>query len=211
MYNHQEFIESVKRSFENYNQYGKRSSRKVAPIHNYLANALSLVYGEGYEIFCSERNNEFKATGKYYNKNIDITVVKDNKPVFCLGVKFITSNFKQNANNYFESMLGETANIQSNNIPYAHIIVFRKETPYYDKDGKVKKIEIIDDKDMTKYIKLMFDFQQHHRPFGIGITFIDINETDLCEHKMEGLVSTKFSNERLFTDIYEYKQYLTGE
>jgi hypothetical protein len=210
-YNHLDFIESVKKSFENYNQFGKRSSKKVSPIHNYLADVLCSIYGSEYEVYCSDRNKEFKATGKYYNKNIDITVVKDNNSVFCLGVKFITSNFKQNANNYFESMLGETANIQTNNIPYAHIIVFRKETPYYDKYGNVKKIEIIDHKDMSKYIKLMFDTQHQHKPFGLGITLIDINNDLICESEFEGLIKTKFTNERLFRDIYEYKQFLEGE
>ncbi len=50
-----------------------------------------------------------------------------------MGLKFVTSNYKQNANNYFESMMGETANIQRQNIPYAQVIVLRYETPYYKK------------------------------------------------------------------------------
>lgn len=65
-----------------------------------------------------------KVKGKYYDKDIDITVTKDNKPVMCIGIKFITSNYKQNTNNYFENMMGETANIQAlKNLPYFQLIV----------------------------------------------------------------------------------------
>lgn len=46
-------------------------------------------------------------------------------------------------------MMGETANIQRNNIPYAQIIVLRHETPYYkkgldnQKNKTPEKIEVI--------------------------------------------------------------------
>lgn len=63
-------------------------------------------------------------------------------------------------------MIGETANIQRQDIPYAQVIVLRYETPYYKKGlGKQKnkipsKIEIINQKDLNKYVNLVFDTQQ---------------------------------------------------
>lgn len=80
-------------------------------------------------------NKELTVEGKYYPKDIDITVTKKGTPVFCLGIKFVTSNYKQNANNYFENMMGETANTQAiGNLPYAQRLILRNETPYYLKN-----------------------------------------------------------------------------
>ena len=112
-----------------------------------------------------------------YPKDIDITVTQGGNPIFCLGLKFVTSNYKQNANNYFENMMGETANIQANKgIPYAHVLILRYETPYYQRDNVVKKIEIINEKDLTKYLELAEDHYQAHRPYAIGILMIAIDE-----------------------------------
>lgn len=216
-YDHAKFIESVTESFENYTKFGKRSSRKVSPIHNYLADVLNQIFGDSYEVFCMDRNREFKVTGKYYNKNVDITVTKNGSPVFCLGVKFITSNYKQNANNYFESMLGETANVQAvHNVPYAHLIIFRKKTPYFDSNGNIKKMEILSDSDMRKYIKLMFDLNHLHKPFGLGITIVDsengtvaeCNYSAEFEEAVANILNNNLSNRRLFQNVLERKIYL---
>ena len=123
---------------------------------------------------------ELKVTGKYYPKDIDITITQNDKPVLCLGIKFVTSNYKQNANNYFENMMGETANIQAlGDLPYAQMIILRHETPYYEKNDAANpaKIEIVNDKDIQKYLNLVFDNPQAHRPSYIGIQVIDLDET----------------------------------
>jgi hypothetical protein len=56
-------------------------------------------------------------------KDVDITISRNREPVFCLGIKFVTSHYKQNTNNYFENMMGGTANIQATQIPYAQLII----------------------------------------------------------------------------------------
>lgn len=76
-----------------------------------------------------------------YNKKADITILKDKKSG--VGVKFVMSNYLQNSNNYFENMLGETANIRSAKIPYFQILIIFEKTPYFGKDGKIKKIDKI--------------------------------------------------------------------
>jgi hypothetical protein len=78
--------------------------------------------------FMGEDTKEATVQGKYYPKDIDIAVMKDDKAIFCLSIKFITSNYKQNANNYFENIMGETANIQANQIPYVNRNAFRNIT-----------------------------------------------------------------------------------
>jgi len=208
MYNENNFLKALSQSFENYLEYGARSTEKLKPIHLFLANTLQSIFGKGYEThYLGENSKELTIEGKYYPKDIDITVTHNEKPIFYLGLKFVTSNYKQNANNYFEGMMGETANIQRQNIPYAQVIVLRYETPYYkkgldeQKDKTPSKIEVINQKDLSKYVNLVFDTQQAHRPFAIGILLVEINETT-CEVKKIKPNSVFDSN---FAEVLENK------
>jgi hypothetical protein len=208
MYNENDFLKALSQSFKNYLEFGARSTEKLKPIHLFLANTLQNIFGEGYQThYLGENSKELTVEGKYYPKDIDITVTHNEKPIFCLGFKFVTSNYKQNANNFFEAMMGETANIQRQNIPYAQIIVLRHETPYYkkglekQKDKKPLKIEIINQKDLAKYVNLVFDIQQAHRPFAVGILLVEINETT-CEVKKIHLNSVFDGN---FVEVLETK------
>ena len=176
---------AILESFMKYDKHGARSKKKLIPLHTYLAYVLGAIFGNNYHIKYADgvgknaQNKEAKVTGKYYNKDIDITVLKDNTPVFCLGIKFVTSNFKQNANNYFENMMGETANIQANHIPYAQIIILRENAPYYDRYGNLKKIEKIQEHHIKKYIKLSLDTTQAHKPCVTCIHIVEISENPL--------------------------------
>jgi len=178
-YKEQELIKALEASFKAYKDYGARSTAKLKPLHKFLADTLAGIWGKTHTIhFLGEESKEMTIEGKYYPKDIDITVAKNGEPVFCLGIKFVTSNYKQNANNYFENMMGETANIQAvGNLPYAQLLILRRETPYYLKNETEtpSKIEIINDKDIAKYLKLIFDNPQAHRPDYLGIQLIDID------------------------------------
>lgn len=66
-------------------------------------------------------------------------------------------NYSQNSVNYFENMLGETANIRCNNYPYFQIFIVLNEMPYYDNKGNIKKWETFTEHNAEKYFKLSFD------------------------------------------------------
>ena len=224
MYDEKDFLRALSRSFENYRTFGARSTEKLKPIHLFLANTLQNIFGEGYQThYLGENSKELTVEGKYYPKDIDITVTHNEKPIFCLGFKFVTSNYKQNANNFFEAMMGETANIQRQNIPYAQIIVLRHETPYYkkslekQKDKTPLKIEVINQKNLSKYVNLVFDTQQAHRPFAIGILLVEINEIT-CEVKkinpntvfdsnFAEILETKVSVSNLFQEVMTFAKF----
>lgn len=102
-------------------------------------------------------------------------------PVVVVSFKFITSNYKQNSNNYFENLLGECANIKRANIGFAHFLVLRGHTPHYTKNkgnlrGELKKIEVLSEKDILKYIKLYSDMDYPHKPDVLGIGIIDFDK-----------------------------------
>jgi hypothetical protein len=214
-------VEAVENSFLKYKEHGPRSPEKLKPLHQYIASVLAGIWGEPFRIcYMGERTKEMKVEGKYYPKDIDITVTTpEGKPVFCLGIKFVTSNYKQNANNYFEGMMGETANIQAlKHTPYAQLIILRYKTPYYKKNesGTASKTEIIDNDDIRKYIRLIFDDEQAHRPRYIGIQLVNIDEKRKCVsltkleecefiHEISKLLSGTLSLQRFFESIKEYR------
>ncbi len=226
MYIEKDFIKAISQSFKKYIENGSRSTEKLKPIHNFVAQTLQKIFGETYELhFLGDETKEMKVKGKYYDKDIDVTVTKENKPVICLGIKFVTSNYKQNANNYFENMMGETANIQARkDLPYFQLIILRHETPYYSKTTQrtgtkePAKIEIINEHDLQKYINLAYDTPQAHKPYSIGILLIDLDEKNanvkalnpsaLFEKDFAKLLESKLSIENLFIEIENYKKFL---
>lgn len=178
------FLKAINSSFAAYNKKGgARSNKKLIPIHKFLSEIVleklkgnftvkSLGIGDG---------KEAKIDGKYYPKNLDIAVFRNNKIIATVSFKFVTSNYKQNANNYFENLMGETANIRRQNIGFAHFLVLRGHTPYYSKNkgnlrGKEKKVEIISEKYLQKYIKLFNDMDFPHKPDLMGICLLDFNQ-----------------------------------
>lgn len=225
MYRETSFLKAISDSFKKYIEHGARSTEKLKPIHHFIANTLKDIWGKEFTIcYIGNNSKEMNISGKYYNKDIDITVVKDDKPVMCLGIKFVTSNYKQNANNYFENMMGETANIQARkDLPYFQLIILRHQTPYYEKttqksgNKKPIKIETINEHDLQKYINLAYDTPQAHKPYAMGILLIDINEKnykvkslktqDLFDNDFAKLMDSKLSVKNLFIEIENYRKY----
>lgn len=66
-------------------------------------------------------------------------------------------NYSQNSVNYFENMLGETANIRSNGFPYFQILIIPDKLPYYEDGGKFKNWEVFSPHNVKKYVVLSKD------------------------------------------------------
>lgn len=92
------------------------------PIHLWFAKAIGNKLGKGYSVRSLGKGGEFVMSGKYYPKTLDISIFKSKKIIATISFKFVTSNYKQNSNNYFENLLGETANIRRVGVGFAHII-----------------------------------------------------------------------------------------
>ncbi len=95
--------------------------------------------------------------GRYIDKVVDITIKKGNDAIAGIAVKFVMQNYAQNSNNYFENMLGETANIRSNNIPYFQIFVIFDKLPYYNRDKRITRWENFSEHNIAKYVMLSKD------------------------------------------------------
>ncbi len=174
------FLKTISETFLAYNTYGARSNKKLLPIHLWFAEVIEKKLGSGYSVRSLGKGGEAVLNGKYYPKTLDISILKEEKIITTISFKFVTSNYKQNSNNYFENLLGETANIRRVNVGFAHFLVLRAHTPYYDKNkgnlrGQEKKIEIINENDLSKYIKLFNDLDFPHKPEVLGMAIIDFN------------------------------------
>ena len=111
------FRKGLEEGYKEYLSVHPRSRAKILPIHQVIAEILLAKLGgqaKGFTVLAMgiDNSKELALGGKYYTKAIDIAVLYNNQPVSGLGFKFITSNYKQNSNNYFENMLGETANLK---------------------------------------------------------------------------------------------------
>lgn len=105
----QGFLDAIGKTFDAYNEYGARSNKKLIPIHSWFAEEIVSGLGEEYSAMSLGTGGEYKIEGKYYPKILDITIFSNQKPIVTLSFKFVTSNYAQNSNNYFENLLGETA------------------------------------------------------------------------------------------------------
>ncbi len=129
-------------------------------------------------------NKEQTLSGVYMNKKVDISIFKDEKPVAAIGVKFIMSNYLQNSNNYFENMLGETANLRSNGIAYFQIFVLPDSLPYFnEKLQGISKVEHVKKHYIDKYIKLSYSNPDlhMHTPNKTLFYIVEFPEFDLAK------------------------------
>ena len=155
----QEFLTVVGNSFKKFLETGSRSNEKLKILHGAIAKDLKERLGVGYSV-CSlgiGDGKEEKLDGRYIDKVVDITIKHRQKSVAGIGVKFVMQNYSQNSNNYFENMLGETANIRCANIPYFQIFIIPEKLPYYNKQGLIQKWEKFTIHNATKYLTLSED------------------------------------------------------
>lgn len=160
--NNQEFLQVLKKSFISYLKTSARSNQKLKILHGAISNDLYERLNDknnNYNVYSLGYNNgsEYTIKGRYLRKVVDITITDGEKSIAGIAVKYIMSNYFQNSNNYFENMLGETANIRSANIPYFQIFVIPDKIPYFDQNGEIMKWETLNEHNVEKYIKLSVD------------------------------------------------------
>lgn len=146
-------------AFRKFLDTGSRSNEKLKILHGAIAEDLGRRLGDGYAVHSLGVGDEkeYDIQGRYIDKKVDITVVWGDKIVAGIGVKFVMQNYQQNSNNDFENMLGETANIRSNRVPYFQIFIIPDTLPYYDKSRTIQKWEHFDEHNVGKYLTLADD------------------------------------------------------
>lgn len=170
-------LAAVTDSYERYKEAGPRSNKKLFPLHGWVCEEIQLVLGDGYVIRSVQSGGERNIDGKYYSKNVDVSVEFNGHVVGVVNVKFVMSNYRQNANNYFENQLGETANLRRSNIAYGHLNLFTHPIPYFNREGELETEQHLNDADIKKYSLLSEDHTYPHAP----------NVQAICIFYVEGL------------------------
>lgn len=155
-----DFLKVIKDSFFTYLSVGtSRSTAKLKTLHGHIARDLQSMLGKDFTIQSQGYKTDKEGTicGRYYPKNVDITILKNGKPIAGYAIKFVMRNYSQNSNNYFENMLGETANIRANAIPYFQIFIIFDKLPYYNNGGELKRYDTITEHHLAKYLILSKD------------------------------------------------------
>ncbi|MDR2624495.1 MAG: hypothetical protein LBC39_08060 [Methanobrevibacter sp.] len=165
--NNNEFLKILIKGFKKYTETGSNSTEKLKIIHGAIKIDLQdlLITNNDlqYGVIGMDTNGgkELKVAGRYItDKSVDIAVIERNKYVGVLEFKFVMQNYSQNSNNYFENMLGQTANMKTCNIPCFQIFVSFENLPYFKDDGKISKIETLSEHNLEKYIMLSKDNEE---------------------------------------------------
>ena len=192
----QRFLESIEKSLEKYLEKGSTSTStaKLKPLHGRIAKDIQTLFGKNYTVRSQGfgDDKEESVQGKYYPKKVDITVCENGEPVAGYAVKFVMSSYSKNSNNYFENMLGETANIRAKGIPYFHIFIL------FDEELTEKKLK--------KYIALSKDNPSDffHTPDKILIAVICLNNQKSISYS-KAISGDKFGGLVILND---YKKFI---
>ncbi len=199
--NDNKILWTLKDSYYEYLASGSRSNKKLKILHGAIANDLKQLLPKQYTIvsLSTDNSQEVKIKGKYYDKVVDIAIQHENKIVGVVGIKFVMQNYAQNANNYFENLLGETVNIQLHDVPYFNMLFLQKRTPYFLKGGELKKLEQITEKVLQKYFALYEQNSEQHfhvpKLFFLGILSKENVNLEKVKEKKR-ICQAIFSNKR---------------
>ena len=186
------FLTAIEQSFAEFVRSGtSRSTRKLVPLHGSIAQDFHERLGPGYGIQSQgySQGREGSITGRYMDKKVDVTVLHDGNPVGGIAVKFVMQNYSQNANNYFENMLGETANIRAARCPYFQVFIIPDKIPYYTNGGEFRHWETFTAGNIHKYLVLDGDDPSvhYHTPDKMLIYVIRLPEIGSVRTKAEYL------------------------
>ncbi len=182
------FLGALRRTYTVYAANHPRSNEKLKVLHGWIREELGSILDNGYTIMSLSditgvSSKEKKIKGKYYCKDVDICVSRDNMDIGIISVKFINSSFIKNANNYIEIQMGETANLQNDNIVFGHLFCLTEPVPKYksDKTWKDTDDEKIREKDIKKYYKLVNDRRRSlHKPDVQGICIAKLDRSNIA-------------------------------
>ncbi|MDA7955636.1 MAG: hypothetical protein MPK11_07915 [Gammaproteobacteria bacterium] len=213
------FVCAVRESYGEYNTHGARSSKKLRPLHQWVAEEIERELGAEYktESLRKDSGREETIAGKYYDKVVDVSISKKGgAPLAIISIKFITSNFKQNANNYFEHLMGETANIRRAGVGFGHLMVLPEKIPYLKRGGQKDHTEEIGDAHLQKYVELSNDTDHPHRPDVIGIGIVSLHKSpdkielaDVRKMKLRAEIQSALANELSVPNFFQKMKLLT--
>lgn len=161
------FFEAVRESYRRTQEEGgPRSTKRIRVLHGWAQQEIARRLGADYALrgYSDDGGKEEEVSGWYYIKRVDVSVSRDERVLGVVSVKFVNSNFRQNAYNYFEGQMGETANLRRNDIVFGSVFCVTHPIPYFRKSGILEKFEEIQERDIERYYLLERDHNHPHAP-----------------------------------------------
>lgn len=167
--NNDQFLSILKSTYIN-SLINKSSSKRFDNIYQEIKKDLSIKLGEKFKVSSDKKNID----GKYYSKKSNISIKKEDKDLVFVTATYAISNYKQNSINYFEQMMGETANLRANKLAYFNIIILHTKIPYFKSNGEISRFEDLTSKGLKKYETMSNDYNNSfHAPDKTLIYLID--------------------------------------
>jgi hypothetical protein len=209
-----EIMNMAKQVMYDYYLHGSRSSKKVDFIHFFICclikQKVKQIAPDLYPLmsFMSQPTKEARVKGLLYDKDVDICVRYKRKNIGIVSVKFITSNYNQNSNNYFESLLGECINLKSVNgnsrVFWFSLFTF-KDIPYYNKSNEIISYEQFNASKVGKY-KILFEesLRNNALPDCVSLTILENTKTMQHPNKLSHKTPEHISQlvDSLFANTY---------
>lgn len=206
-------LNAIGDSYRIYLSHGARSSAKLAALHGFFHDEVERIVardlpGRKIQVH-SDRNRELTVDGSMYPKRVDVAVEVDGEVAGAISLKFVVTNYKQNANNYFEHLLGETANIRSADIAYASFSVIPLQPEYLSKAagnarGAVVRKEQITRENLMKYVNLSrISTDPPFRPSPLGLLIVDLDKRGITQANLSslGLSADELKTMRELADV----------
>lgn len=175
------FLEAARLSYRMVALRGPRSNAKIKVLHGWVQDELRRELTDDYVFtgLTPDGGREARVDGMYYGKDVDILATRDGQELGVVSVKFVISNYWQNAVNYFEQQIGETANLRRRNIVYGNLFCLTDPIPYNRSGGGVARYERLRERDVQRYAKLRADHEHAHSPDEMAIGVVELDtETD---------------------------------
>lgn len=145
----------IQESIKAYMNSHSRSNKKLIILHKYISNCILQNLNSDFTVH-SLPDKEINVVGRYNNKKVDICIKNNGNPCGIVSVKFIMSNYQQNANNYFENCCGEMLNLHKN-VKTMYVMIIFDDIPYYNNLHEIKSYYNIQKPDILRYEKLVED------------------------------------------------------
>lgn len=211
------FQKGVIASYSSYFTDGARSKKKLVPLHGGIAEAykhfidLMADSPDDFEIVAEGYNGvtkEYNANSLTGSKNVDVAILYKGKFVLSNSVKFVTSNYGQNANNYIENAIGETVNLRlgegNEKLVSAYTFIIAWKRPYLKKDGTVGRIENLSAKSIEMYRTL----SNNSKIFPEHLIFSTIDTNNTKHFVKNGTIDWSVAGATTITFPRNEKEYL---
>lgn len=171
------FLVAMREAYRKVLEHGVRSNDKTKVLHGWVQDELRRELGDAYSYTGQSpfSAQEASVAGMYYDKKVDVLVARDGQDLGVVDVKFVISNYWQNAINYIEQQIGETANLRRRNIVYGNLFCVTNPIPYKNRAGAIIRQESIREQDIQRYARLRADHEHIHAPDEMAIGIVDLD------------------------------------